>query len=177
MLTLAEHGQILRANFPQFRTVEMSDKCAAWEGDVQPSNQSYRLHIKLELPPHLLLRAPTLDYYPRVYVLDPVLRPKSEAELGPLPHVWYDKKYQGQPNLCLFHPSKNEWDYSSDLASTTIPDACEWLYFYEIWDATGKWYGGGDSHSLNTEGKLNNDIQAIRRDALSGASEIAMANR
>jgi hypothetical protein len=30
------------------------------------------------------------------------------------------------------------------LADTILPWAVEWLAYYEIWLATGVWYGGGE---------------------------------
>ncbi len=43
--------------------------------------------------------------------------------------------------MCLHMP--HEFDYSLSIAKTIIPWAQEWLYFYEIWLATGEWHGGG----------------------------------
>lgn len=157
MLTIAEQSRMLRAGFPQFRAIDLTERRGIWEGDVCPSTTSYRLRIDYELPPHFALRSPAWDYYPRVYVIEPYLRRNYEAELGPLPHVWYDKKYQGQPNLCLFHPEKMEWGYSSSIGETTLPDACEWLNSYEMWLADGRWYGGGDSHEP-LAGKKTDDV-------------------
>ena len=174
MLMIEEQSRKLREDFSQFKVISLAEKRGIWEGQVCPSDCSYTLRIDYELPPHFALRSPTWNYYPRVYVISPYLRRNYEAELGPLPHVWYDKKYQGQPNLCLCHPNKTEWGYSSSIAETTLPDACEWLNSYELWLADGHWYGGGEGHEQLT-GKEEHDLQKIRRHALSGASEIAMA--
>ncbi|MGH8092034.1 MAG: hypothetical protein ACREIF_00990 [Chthoniobacterales bacterium] len=32
------------------------------------------------------------------------------------------------------------------LADTIVPWTSRWLYFYEIWLATGEWMGGGIPH-------------------------------
>ena len=174
-LSIEQQDNKLREAFPQFSAVSLSECRGIWEGEVSTANQTYQIRIDFELPPHLVLRYPTYEYYPRVYILAPHLQPNHSAELGPLPHVWYDRLFCGQPNLCLFHPRKNEWNYNSLIAETTLPDACEWLHAYDIWLLNGRWYGGGENHTLNTTGKDNNDFEKIRRDALSGASEIALA--
>jgi hypothetical protein len=49
-----------------------------------------------------------------------------------------------QESLCLFNPEKREWNPEQRLGDTILPWACIWLYFYEIWLATGDWKGGGD---------------------------------
>ena len=30
------------------------------------------------------------------------------------------------------------------IANTIIPWTVEWLYYYELWQATGEWLGGGE---------------------------------
>ena len=77
-------------------------------------------------------------------VLFPSLEPQWEAtEEWPLPHVYFDNDNIYASPLCLFDPVAKEWDHSKSIALTTIPWAAEWLFFYEIWLATGKWKGGG----------------------------------
>lgn len=31
------------------------------------------------------------------------------------------------------------------IANTIVPWTSEWLFYYEIWLATGQWHGGGHS--------------------------------
>lgn len=50
----------------------------------------------------------------------------------------------GQKTLCLYRPSKNEWDSPMSLADTVLPWTSLWLFYYEIWLATGEWLGGGE---------------------------------
>lgn len=49
-----------------------------------------------------------------------------------------EKKYL---SLCLYY--KNEWNATMKISETIIPWICEWLYHFEFWSITGKWYGGG----------------------------------
>ena len=73
---------------------------------------------------------------PEVYVVAPVLRQRSPEES--IPHV-----YPGN-RLCLFLPGVGEWRPTDSIAETIIPWAATWLYFYEVWLATGQWHGEGE---------------------------------
>ena len=70
---------------------------------------------------------------PVTHVQDPVPRVRSGATV--LPHV-----YSGN-ELCLYEPG--EWSPRMPIAATILPWASEWLFYYEIWLATGEWTGGG----------------------------------
>lgn len=82
---------------------------------------------------------------PKIWILDPELRRRTDDE--PIPHTY------GQKRPCVFYP---EWDWSpSDyLGVTVIPWLAEWLFFYEIWHATGKWLGGGIHPTITDEGQV-----------------------
>lgn len=77
-----------------------------------------------------------LDEPPKVWVLSPVLVNRSEHE--PIPHV-----YPG-PRPCLYLPYSGEWAPDRFIADTIIPWTSLWLYYYEVWHATGEWVGGGE---------------------------------
>ena len=38
----------------------------------------------------------------------------------------------------------SEFNSSKLIANTIIPWTVEWLYYYELWLATGEWLGGGE---------------------------------
>jgi hypothetical protein len=95
-------------------------------GDIQPTPLSPAYRVKIEY------RA---GEPPQVHVLSPKLVPREEG--GCLPHV-----YPGD-RLCLFLPGAGEWLPSMSLAHVLVPWISEWLYFYEVWHATGDWLGGG----------------------------------
>jgi hypothetical protein len=68
-----------------------------------------------------------------------VARPRLQLVEGQtLPHVY-------SPNiLCLFLGNR-EWHESIPIADTLVPWASEWLFFYELWLATGgEWLGEGE---------------------------------
>lgn len=71
---------------------------------------------------------------PKIRVLKPRL--KSRGGKRP-PHVY------GAGDLCLYYPRSMEWDATMLLATTIIPWTSEWLVFYELWQGTGEWFGGG----------------------------------
>ncbi len=38
------------------------------------------------------------------------------------------------------------------IATTVIPWLLEWLVYYEAWQATGEWLGGGEHPLISTSG-------------------------
>jgi len=68
-----------------------------------------------------------------MYVIAPELQTDDR---GRLPHVWDDG------SLCL--SAAGEWKPSYFYVDTVIPWASEWLFFYELWKATGIWMGDED---------------------------------
>jgi len=79
-----------------------------------------------------------------IFVTDPKVEIYYNNEL--VPHLY--------PNgsLCLYYPKYNEWDYRDSWADTLVPWTSLWLYYYEIWQETGEWLGGG-VHNKRTENK------------------------
>lgn len=101
-----------------------------WEGRVRPSDtmDEYRISVSLELNGRFVPR-------PTVFALSPALRTIDGKRCD---HLYPDG------SLCLYFPPANEWGPHMALARTTVPWASRWLYFYEIWLATGGiWMGGG----------------------------------
>ncbi len=173
---MPEQNALIRAKYPQFRTDLLSTYYAKWSGQVQPAQTVHTIEIDYRLPTTFALNTTTRQYYPRVRVTNPPLELHSDYELGPLPHVWYpgENAEDRRPILCLFAPHRNEWTWDDAISETTIPDACEWLFFYEAWLATHKWYGGGEPHNEDM-GKQNAKRTSVRRNALSGTSEDSLA--
>lgn len=99
-----------------------------WIGALKPTPISSEYTIKIEY---------TLGQQPKCYSYTPLTIPKGKK----LPHVYNQKEQQ----LCLYYPrGKNtSWDASKSIAFTIIPWASEWLFYYELWLATGQWLGGG----------------------------------
>jgi hypothetical protein len=51
-------------------------------------------------------------------------------------------------SLCLH--LEDEWTPDMLMVDTTLPWTAEWLINYEIWKATGVWYGGGQWPPVRT---------------------------
>ena len=123
----------MKADFPQFKGKLGRNSSVRWVGEVAPFgiSETYTVSIEYELRGR-----------PRVTVL----RPKLQTRAGKhAPHIFSDG------TLCLHLPG--EWCPEQTISSTIIPWLCEWLFFYEIWVATGTWHGGGSEHAANRKRK------------------------
>jgi hypothetical protein len=121
-LSVAQQAFGLRARFPDVHAT-LSRGSLIWTGDLQPTplSRSYGIEIHYQ-PPRV----------PRVRVLD-----ELETRDGrTLPHTYVGGW------LCL-HEDR-DWGPAMSIADTIVPWTSEWLMYYEIWLATGDWYGGGD---------------------------------
>jgi len=108
--------------FPQFR---YSREKATWIGELRPRKNS---------PMYIVSITHRQYEVPKVYVLHPTLPPKP-------PHTYSDG------SLCLYYPKEQPWNNQRFIAETILPWAAEWLYFYELWLATGQWYGPEVEHN------------------------------
>jgi hypothetical protein len=70
-----------------------------------------------------------------VFVRNPDIEEMAQGRR--IPHRY------GNKELCLHYPEYNEWKYSDMWADTIVPWTCLWLYYFELWIATGEWLGGG----------------------------------
>jgi hypothetical protein len=93
-----------------------------WTGTITPTPMSREYRVQVTY---------TKGLYPKVRVLDELEGRAGES----LPHVYNDG------TLCLHLPG--EWRSAMFLADSTITWTAEWLFNYEVWKATGEWYGGG----------------------------------
>lgn len=81
---------------------------------------------------------------PEVRVLLPSIPELADGH-GPVPHL-YERSHPVR--LCLYLPRTREWGPEMSLAQTVIPWSVDWLFYFEIWLATGEWNGGGEHPSL-----------------------------
>jgi hypothetical protein len=124
VLSVREQLPRMRA-FPGFRSWLEGARLVA-EGDVRPSAIGALYQVRIEYE--------AMDS-PKVWVKSPQLVPRVEG--GRIPHMY------GQERLCLFLPGSGEWSGTMSLGHTVIPWTSLWLYYYELWHATGEWLGGG----------------------------------
>lgn len=73
---------------------------------------------------------------PEVFVEHPALKKRGDSRI---PHLYDHKRLK----LCLWLPGQGEWTSAMWIADSVLLWAAEWLFFYEIWYATGEWLGGG----------------------------------
>lgn len=100
-----------------------------WEGAICPTalSRTYQVSVtyKIGLRPQVTVTGddlPGLD------------RPD-------FPHKFTIDRKNNSVKICLH--LRHEFDSSELISDCIIPWAAEWLYFYEIWLATGEWCGGG----------------------------------
>lgn len=116
----------MKAQHPFF-DLRLKYGAAVWQGGLTPTalSDTYRVRIGY--------RSGTS---PEVSVIEPRLRRRDETE--PIPHT-YIGDY-----LCLYRPKYREWLPTLFIADTIVPWTSLWLYYYEVWHATGEWLGGGE---------------------------------
>lgn len=101
----------------------------SWSRDFQPTpvSNTYTLKITYQM-----------GFYPKSFIVSPKpLLLAAGAQC--LPHT-YDTKKQ---RLCLFKPDFYEWTSSQSIADSIVHWAVLWMFYYESWQHTGIWLGGG----------------------------------
>lgn len=119
---------------PQFRVVRWRGPEVSWLGDITPTASSEKYQVRITY---------RLGLPPQVYIVSPELQNAPDGT--PTPHTYPGKR------LCLYFPEAKEWDSSMAIGRTMVPWAALWLYFYEVWLATGKWEGGGKHPAVGGE--------------------------
>ena len=79
---------------------------------------------------------------PKVTIIDPPLR--CRADQSKIPHTY------GTDEPCVFRPGV-DWSKADSVATTIIPWLATWLFYYEVWHATGEWCGGGEHPDVSEE--------------------------
>lgn len=121
-VTPALQAFALRQVMPDAR-VRIRNGVLTWIGKVQPGPECSTYELQIVHRPRRL---------PTARVLSAALKPNDD---GLLPHVYDDGA------LCLH--DEEEWRSNMLLARTILPWASEWLFYYELWLASGTWYGDG----------------------------------
>lgn len=135
-LTSKEQLNNILLDFPNAKIVETK-----WDGfeiilTLQPTPISERYDVLISYEK---------NRWVKVFVINKQL--KIAPNRKKLPHVYDSLKQQ----LCLYSPSKGEWNGYKSIITTIIPWASEWLYYYELWLPEGKWYGGGHNEYPNED--------------------------
>lgn len=139
---MAQQAFALRACF-SYAQVTTSQHRIVWRGQLQPTVASSVYDVEVVYA--------AFDY-PSVRVNDPPLKPDRE---GRLPHFFHD-----EGTLCLHE--RHEWHPDMLLIETILPWSAEWLIYYEIWLATGQWFGDGDDEGRELHGIGENESPTSR---------------
>lgn len=107
-----------------------------WFGRIRPTALSKEYSVALIY---------SMGNTPKVWVIGDELEKLDDIDF---PHK-FDIDVQGKMvRICLYRYS--EFNASKLIANTIIPWTIEWLYFYELWLATGEWLGGGEHPAEGT---------------------------
>jgi hypothetical protein len=124
-LSIAIQQACIRERFPQFH---YSRSRSIWTGKLRPTITS---------PYYLVEISYKISKIPHVLVLNPMLHPSA-------PHI-----YKKSSELCLYYPEDGSWNSRKLLGETIFPWTAEWLYYYELWLATGQWFGPEAPHNYS----------------------------
>jgi hypothetical protein len=82
---------------------------------------------------------------PKIQVVSPKLARRPQEPDTPIPHT-YQFLTVGSERPCVYYPRSREWTPAMPIAWTVMPWLLSWLVDYEVWFATGEWFGGGVPH-------------------------------
>ena len=103
----------------------MEKNTVIWTGSLQPTSLSKGYTVEI---------AYSLDMQqPEVIVLNPSLQKEGRKNPACLSVTSY-----------AFSSQKERMDEANVHFETIVPWASLWLYYYEVWHATGEWLGGGE---------------------------------
>jgi len=173
-MSLRDQVWEMRRKYPGFKLMWSHSWLACWEGDLYPlGGQRYRVRICYQLAQwfkDFYISAPRL---PTIQLIEPKLSFENDCPgHDKLIHVYPDPKHPELSYLCLDDPELSNWHDGSGVADTIIPWAIDWLACYDLWQATGKWSGGGRDHRFITpeqscQGRLaNNEKWSLARQEL-----------
>ncbi|MEP2025434.1 MAG: hypothetical protein ABJH98_07825 [Reichenbachiella sp.] len=120
--------KMILKSFPNVKVLRYKGSSFSIITELTPTTLSKEYQIKIDF-----------DKYDgvKVYVIGEVL--KVAKNRSKLPHVYS----HSEQRLCLYSPSKEEWNREKLIVSTIIPWTSDWLFYYELWIPNGVWFGGG----------------------------------
>lgn len=117
----------MKQRYPQFKSKKREKYDIEFIGDLQ---------VKPELPIYTISIRYRGNKNPIVKVIKPALVDNA-------PHI-----YPTEKNLCLYHPSNFNWGKEKLIANEIMGWTTAWIYFYEVWLQTNKWYGPEAPHNI-----------------------------
>lgn len=129
----------LASDFPGFDCTEDATSIVA-TGDLRPSPSSRTYVIQISYVSDGLASGL------KIFALSPSLYELAFSRKKRIPHTYFDG------SLCVYHPSKNEWNLSEGFSPLVVWTS-RWLFFFENWLVTGEWLGGGEHPGEISDGK------------------------
>lgn len=115
---------------------EIKKNVLFWKGNIKPTPLSKEYEVVIIYQINALPRI-------QVFVTGENLK---ELDNPDFPHKYKIIKDKHTVKICLDrYQVFNKYKY---ISNTIIPWTIEWLYYYEIWLATGKWLGGGEHPAM-----------------------------
>lgn len=118
----------MRQKYPQFKS-KIEGNSIIFTGDLQ---------VKPEFPKYKV----SVEYRNS---LSPIVKILSPQLVDNPPHVYSEKK------LCLYHPDNFKWKKEKLISNEIIEWTSAWIYFYEVWLETGKWYEPEAPHNIQKQ--------------------------
>lgn len=118
-------------------SIDKNKKQLFWTGTIKPTvfSKEYKVFMIYEL-----------WKTPKVWVVGDELERLDDKKF---PHKYDIDQEAKMVRICLYRYS--EFNVYKLLANTIILWTVEWLYFYELWLATGEWLGGGEHPNMGEE--------------------------
>jgi hypothetical protein len=149
-VTVYKQKVALGAAYPEAKSSIIGRKTLVWGGKIRPSPFSKEYKVVLTWIP---------EQPPNVWIIGDELERLDDPSF---PHIYHIDVERKMVRICLYrHQEFNQYTF---IANTIIPWAKEWLYFYEMWLATGNWLGGGE-HPSEGEHEGRNDSLRIQPSA------------
>lgn len=140
----------LKNMFPNSNIKRVREDSLTWTCSVTPSPLSNTYTLKLQYVRNNSIKIFVTEPKPLILA----------AGKTKLPHVYSTSEQR----LCLYYPDGIEWNTGMLYTRTIIPWACEWLYHYELWVATGNWHGGGIHHETEAEKQTKKESNMKKKD-------------
>lgn len=129
----------IEKKYPGFKCKWLSNRMVCI-GILKPTDLSREYTIEVSY---------SLESPPIVKIINPELIALKDKKI---PHIYKDG------SLCLFYFKNKEWTRQNLISETILPWTSLWLYYYEIWLATGQWLGNGIDLAENIKLK-NKDVE------------------
>jgi hypothetical protein len=140
--TVEQQDAAIRDDFPEFCLLGAAGWIGIWEGSVRPISKTYR--IRIVFFQRRFFDGWTLENpYVSAVVVDPVIGADAIKQERLLPHIYWSDHRPEYPRLCLYDSKEMTWTPEQFIATTIIPWASQWLFFYEYWQITGEFKGPG----------------------------------